>query len=152
MSDTFKVVRVRGLPAPQGSKRHVGHGVMVESSKAVAPWREAVVAACIEQGIADLHMLGAIEVRIDFLMPRPKSHYLSKGLRTDAPFLVSRKPDIDKLARSTLDAITQAGVIADDAQIAVLSAVKHYSEHTPGAWIRIEPATDNRPTTGEADD
>lgn len=29
---------VIGLPAPQGSKKHVGHGVMVESSKKVKPW------------------------------------------------------------------------------------------------------------------
>ena len=30
---------VLGLPAPQGSKRHVGEGRMVESSKRVKPWR-----------------------------------------------------------------------------------------------------------------
>ena len=28
-------IKVIGLPAPQGSKRHVGHGVMIESSKKV---------------------------------------------------------------------------------------------------------------------
>ena len=36
---------VLGTPAPQGSKRHVGGGRMVESSKLVGPWREAVKAA-----------------------------------------------------------------------------------------------------------
>jgi Holliday junction resolvase RusA-like endonuclease len=39
------VITVFGQPAPQGSKRHVGHGVMVESSKKVKPWRQDVVAA-----------------------------------------------------------------------------------------------------------
>ena len=39
---------VHGLPAPQGSKRHVGKGVMVESSKYVKPWREAVKAETAE--------------------------------------------------------------------------------------------------------
>ena len=34
-------IKVIGLPAPQGSKRHVGHGVMIESSNNVKPWREA---------------------------------------------------------------------------------------------------------------
>lgn len=29
---------VLGLPAPQGSKTHVGEGRMVESSKRVKPW------------------------------------------------------------------------------------------------------------------
>ena len=38
----FEVV---GLPAAQGSKRHVGNGVMVESSKALKPWRSAVAEA-----------------------------------------------------------------------------------------------------------
>jgi crossover junction endodeoxyribonuclease RusA len=36
---------VRGLPAPQGSKRHVGGGRMVESSANVKPWRADVRAA-----------------------------------------------------------------------------------------------------------
>ena len=36
---------VFGLPAPQGSKRHVGEGRMVESSKRVKPWRRQVAAA-----------------------------------------------------------------------------------------------------------
>lgn len=34
-----------GTPAPQGSKRHVGNGVMVESSKRLRPWRQDVKAA-----------------------------------------------------------------------------------------------------------
>ena len=33
---------VLGVPAPQGSKRHVGRGVLVESSNALGPWRDAV--------------------------------------------------------------------------------------------------------------
>ena len=36
------VVVVYGVPAPQGSKRHVGHGILVESSKKLRPWRDAV--------------------------------------------------------------------------------------------------------------
>lgn len=34
-----------GAPAPQGSKRHVGRGVLIESSSKVRPWRETVKAA-----------------------------------------------------------------------------------------------------------
>lgn len=36
---------VLGVPAAQGSKRHVGNGRMVESSKALHPWRDSVAAA-----------------------------------------------------------------------------------------------------------
>ena len=31
-------------PAPQGSKRHVGGGRLIEASKRVKPWRQAVAA------------------------------------------------------------------------------------------------------------
>ena len=33
---------VPGVPAPQGSKRHVGNGRMVESSKDLPAWRHSV--------------------------------------------------------------------------------------------------------------
>ena len=32
-----------GIPAPQGSKRHVGRGIMIEANKALPAWREQVV-------------------------------------------------------------------------------------------------------------
>jgi len=35
-------IDVKGIPGAQGSKRHVGRGIMVESSKKVAPWRSDV--------------------------------------------------------------------------------------------------------------
>lgn len=44
---------VYGEPAPQGSKRHVGGGRMIESSAKVKPWRQDVVAAARE-AMADL--------------------------------------------------------------------------------------------------
>ena len=37
------LIRINGLPAPQGSKRHVGGGIMVESSKRAKPWRQDVM-------------------------------------------------------------------------------------------------------------
>ena len=44
MSDVL-VFNVNGTPGAQGSKRHVGHGVMIESSKKVKPWRTDVKTA-----------------------------------------------------------------------------------------------------------
>jgi len=43
---------VLGVPAPQGSKRHVGRGVLVESSKALGPWRDAVAWAARDAAVA----------------------------------------------------------------------------------------------------
>jgi Holliday junction resolvase RusA-like endonuclease len=97
---------VLGQPAPQGSKRHVGHGIMVESSKKLLPWREAVKAAAPAGPMLD----GPIAVRLVFTLPRPKSARKSEMV----PY---RTPDLSKLARSTEDAITDAGLWADDARV-----------------------------------
>ncbi|GEM_PF-2210548 len=96
-----------GTPAPQGSKRHVGHGVMVESSRYVRPWREAVKAAAFGAGEC---LDGPLAVSMVFTLPRPKS-----ARRIDmAP---SRMPDLSKLARAVEDAISDAGLWADDARV-----------------------------------
>lgn len=131
----FKVQGVE--PAPQGSKRHVGNGRMVESSKKVKPWRFAVSQAALETG----HEMfdGPVYVGITFLFARPKAHYNSKGLiRPNAPFHKVSKPDIDKLCRSTLDGITGI-LLKDDSQVACLMATKQYANEGEyiGAIITI---------------
>lgn len=130
---------VLGTPAPQGSKRHVGHGVMVESSKAVQPWREAIVSETLRSGHAGTRMTGPVLLHVTFYLPRPKGHHGARGLLPSAPALPHRRPDADKLLRSTLDALTQAGLIEDDAQITTIRATKRYADHRPpGARITIE--------------
>ena len=107
---------VQGIePAPQGSKRHVGNGRMIEASKKVKPWRFAVSQAALESGyqLTDRPVM----VQITFIFSRPKSHYNSKGvLKQTAPFYKSTKPDLDKLCRSTLDGITNV-LLKDDSQV-----------------------------------
>lgn len=130
-------MKVHGDPAPQGSKRSIGNNRMIEASKKVGPWREAVVGEVLRQGHAlNLHSL--LQVRITFQFVRPKAHYLSTGLRPNAPKYVGRTPDIDKLCRSTLDGLVQAGVMLDDKQVVILHAQKVYVDESPGAVILIE--------------
>lgn len=124
--------QVFGLPAPQGSKRHVGNGVMVETSKNLKPWREAVITAAREhhEGPA---LDGAISLAVEFVMPRPKSARKYASWQTTAP-------DLDKLVRATLDALKIAGMIADDARIARLAAQKKLaslSDPWTGAHISL---------------
>lgn len=108
-------ITVYGSPAPQGSKKFVGmtggHGVMVESSKKVKPWRQDVKAAAeaVRNGSAALD--GPLTVRMVFTLPKPAS---SPKRRRTWP---CRKPDLSKLARSTEDALVDAGLLADDARI-----------------------------------
>ena len=107
-------IRVYGLPGPMGSKRFVGlsksgKGLMIESSKAVKPWREAVKWAAIQSGARGLD--GPLWVSMVFTIKKPKS--APKRKRT----WPATKPDLSKLARSTEDALTDSGVWADDARV-----------------------------------
>ena len=123
---------VRGIPAAQGSKRHVGNGRMVESSRAVGPWREAVRAET-QRAMTDCPPLdGPALVYVGFVLPRPKS--LPKRVRHP-----SRRPDLDKLIRAVLDGLTEGGAWYDDGQVTKLSAQKQYAdaEHGTGCVIEV---------------
>ncbi|MFE0766124.1 RusA family crossover junction endodeoxyribonuclease [Streptomyces smyrnaeus] len=121
-SEPVLTVSVFGLPAPQGSKKHIGHGRMLESSKHVKPWREAVVWA-MRQEIARHRgwrpLTGALEASMVFSLARPKGHFgtgrNAGSLKPSAPARPAVMPDLSKLVRSTEDAITTAGGYQDDA-------------------------------------
>lgn len=142
-------ISVHGTPAPQGSKRHVGNGVMVESSTKVKPWRSAVRDAAEKTDTP--MMLGPVAIDVTFLLSRPKGHYgtgrNSALIREAAPAHPAVKPDIDKLLRSTLDALTEAGIYRDDAQIVIVGAAKQYAgrRHPPGALITIREIWEQEP-------
>lgn len=112
-------VFIEGRPAPQGSKRHLGNGIMVESSKAVKPWRVDVAWTVREHFPTPL--TGPVQLELGFVMPRPKS-----APKRSTPAAVKR-PDVDKLSRAVLDAITGV-VVVDDSQIVRLVATKRIAE------------------------
>lgn len=60
-----------GNPAPQGSKRHVGNGVMVESSKKVRPWRQDVKLAALHARAGAPPIDDPICLRVVFTLPKP---------------------------------------------------------------------------------
>lgn len=131
-----------GLPAPQGSKRHVGNGVLIESSKHVKPWREAVKHAALqamaEQADWD-RSVAAVGLHVIFTLPRPKAHYgtgktTRHQLRAGAPHLVHTKPDLDKLLRSTMDALKDAGCYADDQRVVQCYGLKSYPLEPSDPW------------------
>ncbi|KZM70773.1 RusA family crossover junction endodeoxyribonuclease [Nocardia terpenica] len=126
---------VPGSPAPQGSKRHVGNGRMIESSKAVGPWRERVALAVHDEHWPQL--AGPVAVVLEFVLRRPKS-----VPKTRTPAAI-RRPDTDKLARAILDALTGIA-FADDAQVIRLCAGKRLAEtgETPGVHITLTDLTE----------
>jgi crossover junction endodeoxyribonuclease RusA len=126
---------VPGRPAPQGSKRHVGHGVMVESSRELGPWRERVALAAHNAMTAAgaTPFTGAVAIRLCFVLPRPKN----TPKRRTPPAI--KRPDLDKLTRSVLDAITGV-VLLDDAQVVDLHAHKRLAGigEIPGVAVTVE--------------
>lgn len=123
---------VAGKPAPQGSKRHVGNGRMIESSKALKPWRE-LIAETARWNRPELHT-GPVLLKLDFIMPRPKA-----TPKTATPPAIKR-PDLDKLVRAVLDSLTGICYV-DDSQVTDIIARKHVAgyEDTPGVYINCEP-------------
>lgn len=119
---TWRSTRAYGLPAPQGSKKIVA-GRLLESSAAVAPWRQAVTYAAIQgqDGDPTAPLTGPVEVMVEFLMPRPKSAPKSR-------LYPDKSPDLDKLIRSTLDALTDARAWEDDGQVVSILARKLFAE------------------------
>lgn len=133
---TFKVEGME--PAPQGSKRSIGNGRMIEQCKRVIPWRELIASYALSTGASIIR--GPIRVSVVFLFLRPKGHYGKRGLRPSAPKYHITRPDIDKLQRSTFDGLTKI-LYHDDSYIVGCTAEKRYciGDEKPGAIITIIP-------------
>jgi crossover junction endodeoxyribonuclease RusA len=118
---------IEGTPRPQGSKRHVGGGIMVESSKHVKNWRAfaKLKATIAMQGHDRIGKPNAVRLVIAFGFDRPQKHSTSKGLRVNAPLYHTSAPDTDKLLRALLDSMTGV-VFEDDSQVAVINVRKYY--------------------------
>jgi Holliday junction resolvase RusA-like endonuclease len=91
----------------------------------------------VAQGHAGRLLLLAVSVSLDFYLPRPVS--LPKKVTR-----CTKKPDIDKLARSVLDALT--GVIwKDDSQVVQMIVFKRYqrsADDAPHLDVTIEELVD----------
>jgi crossover junction endodeoxyribonuclease RusA len=158
---------VFGKPKPQGSKKAVaiyrgstakgnrqwtGRSAVVEQrSELLTGWRDAVLTAAtkaISCGCGAPDCLNVrqgfpwdfpVTVRMVFTMPKPA--------RAPWPWPAGNVGDLDKLARSTGDALTDAGLWADDCRVVEYGRLaKVYPDadpeslDIPGARIRIAPA------------
>lgn len=113
-------------------------GRLIESSPHVTPWREAVKMAVMLKYPAGTRMspvmiAGPVKAEISFFLNRPKK---PKYLWPHGT------PDLDKLLRSTFDAMKECGVYEDDSRVVSVTAHKLWSELQvmPGARITISSA------------
>jgi len=111
---------VRGRPISKGSMRSFAHKttgkvITIHDNKRSRKWQRQI------EKVAALHspepLNGAIEVHLTFVFERPKSakNRLHPAVR----------PDLDKLLRAALDALTGI-VYEDDARVVAISAEKIY--------------------------
>lgn len=114
--------------APQGSKRSLGNGILIESSKRVKPFRADVREGAMQVWTEDWPMDAPMRASYAFHFRRPQSHFTTKGALTKrAPLHATGRNlgDIEKLARAVSDALS--GVLFhDDSQVVELRLDKRY--------------------------
>lgn len=130
---------VTGHPEPQGSMRAfmrkgARYPVVTSDNPSLKQWRH-LVAYTAQQHATKGPLAGGVYVMLTFSLQRPKS--LPKSVREHL-----KKPDIDKLARAVLDALT--GILfVDDSEVVRLTVTKQYAapQQAPGVLISIARAT-----------
>lgn len=118
-------ITIYGRPATAGSKRHIGHGVLIDSCKRAKPWRESVQyeahEAMMKHNMTIDDFAGPLTLRCIFYRRRPKSHFgtgaNSQKLKDSAPRFPTTRPDSTKMLRALEDAMT--GVVYQDDSIIV---------------------------------
>jgi crossover junction endodeoxyribonuclease RusA len=128
---TFTVI---GHPEPQGSTRAFNvrgkrYPVVTSDNPNLKGWRQLVAYAAQHAAGVKGPIYGGVHVTLDFALQRPKS--LPK--RTSQHL---KKPDIDKLARAVLDALT--GILYhDDSEVVRLDVTKRYAAPIEAPSVRI---------------
>jgi Holliday junction resolvase RusA-like endonuclease len=147
---------VPGRPVPQGSKtafinKSTGRPVIVDKDMRLPQWRMKMTAAAIEKQAEYMHtapnlafpLAGPIGIRVIFTMERPKSHFgtgkNANTVKASSPVFPDVMPDIDKLLRAVFDALTDARVWVDDAQVVWCQTTKVYADdlYNPGVYLTV---------------
>lgn len=130
-----------GIPVPKGSARAFYNKgmrfpvVIQTNAKQQKPWASLISMA----GKEHIEHPSTLPIRITltFNMPRPKGHFSpATGLRRKAaPLCPTKKPDLDKLVRCALDALTGVAFM-DDSQVVFVQAEKEFNA-VPGVRISV---------------
>jgi len=142
------MVRVFGVPKPQPRTRAFvsKKGVPRIYDPATAEGWKSAIAEALREHIPTVPHEGPVVVRMDFLMPRPKSHYgtgkKAGKLKDNAPDWHVSVPDLDNLEKAVLDACSMLGIWRDDSQVCKVVKTKRYcdpmSSIPPGCILEIE--------------
>jgi len=138
----------QGRPLPKGSMRGFcikGRAVLTSSTKNLKPGQRVISHAAKAEMDGERPVDYAVNIYLEFYFLRPKNHFVAnnrvRGLKESAPEDMISRPDIDKLARSTLDGLT--GVVYDDDSRAIMvEASKQWCEleREQGVFVRVDRA------------
>jgi Holliday junction resolvase RusA-like endonuclease len=116
---------VPGDPVPQPRVRVSTRGgfarAYVPSKHPVHAYRAGVLRAAIEAGLLPLSQ--PIEVIVDAVFVRPKSHLTKRGVKASAPALP--RADVDNVAKAVLDSLKD---LFDDANVRRLIVEKSWGD------------------------
>ncbi len=134
-SGRFIAFFVEGLPTPQGSKTmghtKTGQAYMRESAgQALTRWRRAVKDEAKKHRVSWVRQTPVV-VEMKFIMPMRKGEWASSWC--------TAAPDIDKLTRGVLDALTKGSALVDDAQVVMTLAAKVRGSNV-GMWCHVREA------------
>ena len=128
-----------GEPVPQGSKRawlnKKTHKVMMTEDQGTrhTAWRHIVTsaaAAALNESGRPEPISVPVTVALTFSFHRGVGHYGSgrnvRVVKDSAPLYPSKPPDVDKLIRAVLDAMTDAMVWTDDSLVVSVTARKRW--------------------------
>jgi Holliday junction resolvase RusA-like endonuclease len=147
---------VYGVPLSKGSVHarivHTASGrqipIVTDSNRSLRSWEQLIKSAA-SQAIdatpaADRRLLTlGVRLTIAFYLPRPKKYDAPKYRGAFIPH--GTTPDLDKLVRAVLDALT-ATVYHDDKQVTELVAAKYYT--APDAAARVDIRAEDAPAPG----
>lgn len=115
---------VAGEPVPQPRPRVSTRGgfarAYVPSTHPVHAYRAAIAEEAARAGLEETGE--PVEVIVDAVFARPKSHMTKKGVKATAPQLP--RPDVDNVGKAVLDALQD--VMGDDTHVRRLVVEKSY--------------------------
>lgn len=122
--------------------------VVDDNAKKLGPYRKLVQSVAEEAWWPRDPLSEPLSVTIEDVFPTLVSHHVAgkreRELKADAPLFKHTKPDLDKLERSVLDALTDAKVWEDDALVVELHGRKVFGlDPETRIWVQtiapIEP-------------
>lgn len=136
---------VPGQPVPQPRIRVSTAGgfarAYVPAKHPVHAYRASLATHAEAAGLTQTNDL--LEVYIEAVFARPKSHRRKGGLKSDAPALP--RPDVDNIAKAVLDALQT--VTGDDTNVKRLIVEKRYDDAKSQTTVKVQKSLENKGET-----